>query len=121
MKFIVSLLIFFSVSGFAIPNYFGIDSVVRDASATNIPTAFTDGDALLLTGILSKGHIAIQNDTLVDVGVCFKVSVAADCVVDLLVLAGQGVILDEVRISTSIFVRSEGAAIAVGQIYIGTW
>lgn len=98
--------------------------VVRDASATNIPTAFGSAGAELFTGTSGKTRVALYNGTttLILVSTSTTTSNCSGGTDNAFVPPSGTATLENLSINTKVCVRAYGAsAISSGLVAVSLW
>jgi len=103
------LLLLFLIS----PLCFGAQSVIRDASVTNVPTAYTTAGAELMSDVKEK-TLCCLNNLGATIRLCLSSNTAAACSDDWYMQDGAGFCFVDAPLADSVWVKSEGVAIVTG-------
>lgn len=114
MKFLSLLFLLASVTCFA------NQSVVRDASSTNIPAAYTTAGGEILSSVRANA-ICCTNHTGSDVVLCLRASAAASCGDDWYLADGAGFCFDDMPLADSVFAKGASGAISAGYLACRVW
>jgi hypothetical protein len=100
------------------------------ASSTNIPTGFTTAStaSLVLTGIAYATHLAIVNATTTALAFNYSQgsTSSAPTEVEGYIPAGasggfSALALDDIQVSSTVYIKADGSAISSGTVYVFIW
>ena len=93
-----------------------------DTSVTNIDAAYSGAGGTAFSSLASKNGFAVYNKTAIDVAVSLPTGACSAGSPDHFVVpANGGIIIDKVAVIKSICLRSLGAVISTGLVYVSTW
>ena len=115
MKVILFLLLFVTAVALG-----GAQTVVRDASVTNIPSAYTGTDGELISSV-NANSICCSNHTGSALGVCVSADDAANCNDDWYLVNNAGFCFDNHPLASSVFVKGWSGTVNSGVLVCRVW
>jgi hypothetical protein len=115
MKAIIALMLFFSTIAFG-----GVQTIIRDASATAIPAAYTTAGAELLSNVRANA-ICCVNHTDAAVGLAFDANTAAAASDSWYLAAGASFCFDRQPMANKLHAKGWAGAISSGIVSCRVW
>ena len=100
--------------------YAGMQTVIRDASATNITTGYADSDNDILTGV-SANNICCVNHLGSTIRLCLRANGAAACGDDWYMEDGDAFCFTDHPLANTVFIKSESGTISSGIFQCKVW
>jgi len=128
MKWLLSIMLFASMSYAADTATRPFTMAIVDTSSTNITTGYDGAGAMVMSGLASPRNILVWNETELNIGV--SLPTGTTCVVsspDHLIAPGilgaaSGVSADKIAIGQVVCLRSlSGGTISTGDVYVSVW
>jgi|GEM_PF-6425306 len=124
--------IFFLLLGLFQFPLFAVDFYAKkiDSSATNIPTSFdkTNASSLISTGVTGATHLEIVNHSNTRIAVNFSSGDSSNnpTLVEMYVPPNggsgfTGAVRDGIKVSSRIYIKSDGSAISSGIVTVSVW
>lgn len=100
------------------------------AASSNVPTSFSNADSasLVLTGIAYATHLAVINETTERLAVNYEhgSTTSSPTKINAYVPAGgtgcfSAISLDDLQVSSTVYIKSDGSVISSGTIELWVW